>query len=183
MEFCTWISDTTYRIVSLTFCSDRKQEVLKPLQLNTENLALPWFWKLPFFLLLSGSHLHHDNLPSDSNLLYSWQSYPARIGDLTINSNQVQSWILDDSCLLLLACENFQSCLRSLSSGVAVQSLSCLTLCDPMDFSTPGFPVLQSLPEFVQTHVHWVSDTMQPSHPLSPSSPPALNLSQHQCLF
>ena len=47
-----------------------------------------------------------------------------------------------------------------------------------MDCSTPGFPVLHHLPEFVQTHVYWVSDAIQPSHPLSSSSPPALNLSQ-----
>ena len=49
-----------------------------------------------------------------------------------------------------------------------------------MDCSTPGFPVFPYLPEFVQIHVHWVSDAIQPSHLLSPSSPPALNLSQHQ---
>ena len=52
-----------------------------------------------------------------------------------------------------------------------------------MDCSTPGFPVLHYLPEFAQTHVHWVDDVIQPSHPLSPLSPPALNLSQHQGLF
>ena len=50
---------------------------------------------------------------------------------------------------------------------------SCLTLCDPMDSSTPGFPVLHYLPEFAQIHVHWVSDAIQPSHPLLPPSPPA----------
>ena len=49
--------------------------------------------------------------------------------------------------------------------------------------STPGFPVLHYLLEFIQTHVHWVGDAIQPSHPLSPPSPPALNLSQHQGLF
>ena len=52
-----------------------------------------------------------------------------------------------------------------------------------MDYSTPGFPVLHYLLEFAQTHVHWVSDDIQPSHPLLPTSPPALNLSQHQGLF
>ena len=60
---------------------------------------------------------------------------------------------------------------------------SCLTLCDPMDCSTPGLPVHHQLPEFTQTHVHWVGDAIQPSHPLSFPSPPALNLSQHQGLF
>ena len=60
---------------------------------------------------------------------------------------------------------------------------SCLTLCDPMDCSTPSFPVLCYLPEFAQTHVHWVGDAIQPSHPLLSLSPPAFNLSQHHGLF
>ena len=59
----------------------------------------------------------------------------------------------------------------------------CPTLCDPMDCSMPGFPELHCLPEFAQTHVHPVSDGIQPSYPLSSPSPPALNLSQHQSLF
>ena len=62
-------------------------------------------------------------------------------------------------------------------------SQSCLPLCDPIDCSMPRFPVLHYLPEFAQTHVHWVSDAIQPSHPLLPPSPPALCLSQHQVLF
>ena len=60
---------------------------------------------------------------------------------------------------------------------------SCLTLCDPMDCSTPGFSVHRQLPELAQTHVHRVGDTIQPSHPLSYPSPPAFNLSQFQGLF
>ena len=59
----------------------------------------------------------------------------------------------------------------------------CLTLCNPMDCSTPGFPVLHYLLELAQTHVHWVGEAIQPSHPLSSPSPPAFNLSQHQRLF
>ena len=58
-------------------------------------------------------------------------------------------------------------------------ALSCPTLCGPMDCSTPGFPVFHCLPQFAQTHVHWVDDAVQPSHPPSPSSPP----SQPQGLF
>ena len=57
---------------------------------------------------------------------------------------------------------------------------SCLTLCNPMDCSMPGLPVHYHLPEFIQTHVHWVDDALQSSHPLSSPSPPAFNLSQHQ---
>ena len=56
----------------------------------------------------------------------------------------------------------------------------CPTLCDPMNCSRPGFPVLHHLLQFAQTHVHWVSDAIQQPHPLSPPSSPALNLSQHQ---
>ena len=58
----------------------------------------------------------------------------------------------------------------------------CPTLCNPMDCSTPGFPILHTLPEFAQTHVYWVSDAIQPSRLLLPPSP-AFNLSQHQNLF
>ena len=60
---------------------------------------------------------------------------------------------------------------------------SCPTLCDSMNCNTPGLPVCHQLPEFTQTHVHWVGDAIQPSHPLSSPSPPALSLSQHQGLF
>ena len=60
---------------------------------------------------------------------------------------------------------------------------SCLTLRDPMDCSTPGHPVYHQLPEFTQTHLHWVSDAIQPSHPLLSPSSPAFSLSQHQGLF
>ena len=59
----------------------------------------------------------------------------------------------------------------------------CLTLCDPMNCSTPGLPVNHQLPESTQIHVHRVGDAIQPSHPLSSPSPPALSLSQHQGLF
>ena len=62
-------------------------------------------------------------------------------------------------------------------------SQSCPTLCDPMNCSMPGLPVHHQFPEFTQTHFHRVNDAIQPSHPLSSSSPPAPNPSQHQSLF
>ena len=71
----------------------------------------------------------------------------------------------------------------SVSQSVSSVDQSCPTLCDPMDRSTPGLPVYHQLPEFTQTHVHWVGDAIQPSHPLSSPSPPAFSLSQHQDLF
>ena len=60
---------------------------------------------------------------------------------------------------------------------------SCSTLCDPMDCSTPGVPVLHHLPELAQIHVHWVGDAIQPSCPLSSPSPPAFSVSHHQSNF
>ena len=72
--------------------------------------------------------------------------------------------------------------LKATWSEVKVTQL-CPTLCDPMNRSTPGLPVHHHLLEFTQTHVHWVSDAIQPSHPLSSPFPPALNPSQHQGVF
>ena len=60
---------------------------------------------------------------------------------------------------------------------------SWLALCNPMECSTPGLPVLHHLLKFAQVHVHWTSDAIQSSHPLMPSSPSVLTLSQHQGLF
>ena len=78
------------------------------------------------------------------------------------------------------------SCLtRSAGGALCCCSVTqlCPTLCDPVDYSTPGFPVLQYLPELAQTHVHWDSDAIQPTHPLPSPSPPGFNLPQHQDLF
>ena len=70
-------------------------------------------------------------------------------------------------------------------SSVPSVAQSCSTLCDPMNCYTRGLPVHHQHPEFTQTHVHWISDAIQPPHPHPPSSPspPALNPSQHQSLF
>ena len=77
--------------------------------------------------------------------------------------------------------EKSTECTVSVQFSSVIQS--CLTLCDPMNRSTPGLPVHHQFPEFTQTHVHRVGDAIQPSHPLSPPSPPAPNPSQHQGLF
>ena len=82
-----------------------------------------------------------------------------------------------------------QSILKEISPEYSLEvqfssvAQSCPTLCDPMDCGTPGLPVHHQLLELVKTHVHWVSDAIQPSHPLSSPSPPGFNLSQHQGLF
>ena len=72
-----------------------------------------------------------------------------------------------------------------LAAAVAAESptQSCQTLCDPRDCSTPGLPVPHHLLKFAQVHVHCISGVIQPSHPLTPSFPSALSLSQHRGLF
>ena len=90
-------------------------------------------------------------------------------------------------CLLIIAnwveaiMANFGSFLSSVQFSSVAQS--CPTLCNPVNRSTPGLPVHHQLSEFTQTHVHRVSDAIQPSHPLSSPSPPAPNPSQRQGLF
>ena len=81
----------------------------------------------------------------------------------------ITSWTIQDISWLLIYHDLWGSCCCSVSQ-------SCPTLCNPMDCSTPGFPVLQYSPEFAQTHVHWLGDAIQPSQPLSPPSPLAFNL-------
>ena len=92
---------------------------------------------------------------------------------------QIKSTLKNKKLNVLSLYQSFK--LYSVQSSSVIQS--CSTLCDPMDCSTPGLPVHHPLPESTQTHVHWVGDAIQPSHPLLSPSPPAFNLSQHQGLF
>ena len=78
---------------------------------------------------------------------------------------------------------NGLSLLAKIGLSFSSVAQSCPTLCDPMNHSTPGLPVHHQLPEFTQTHIHRVSDAIQPSHSLSSPSSPAPNPSQHQSLF
>ena len=84
--------------------------------------------------------------------------------------------MIDLSLVSLLSCQ-----VRSFQFSSVTQSSP--TLCNPMNRSTPGLPVHPQISKFTQTHVHCVSDAIQPSHPLLSPSPPALNPSQHQGLF
>ena len=79
-------------------------------------------------------------------------------------------------------CKELLFLLNNISQFSSVAQ-SCLTLCDPMNRSTPGLPVHHHLPEFTQIHVHQVGDAIQSFHPLLSPSPPAPNPSQHQSLF
>ena len=80
-------------------------------------------------------------------------------------------------------CFNFLILIGFSNSVVQFSHSVVSDLCNHMDCSTPRFPVHHKLPELTQTHVHWVGDANQPSHPLSSPSPPAFNPSQHQGLF
>ena len=120
---------------------------------------------------------------------YQWpeikQSFPVR--PYKRNVTRAPRWSCSRPSLLSsLSGIQFQTGFRStgqLNQMPSSVTQWCLTLCDPKDCSMPGFPVLHHLLEFAQIHVHWVGDTLQPSHPLSFPSPPALNLSYHQGLF
>ena len=134
--------------------------------------------------------------------LHTWQFHMSVKWAFHFNMAITNSWFLphissSSSCQYQKASSSTRL-FKSKNIGVFYSSLSsifcpfccccsvaklCSTLWNPMDCSTPGSLVLHYLPEFAQTHVHWASNAIQPSHPLSPSSPPALSLSQHQGLF
>ena len=95
------------------------------------------------------------------------------------DSNIEMKWGMDGQSLIVSS----PGPLHTLSLQFSSVAQPCPTLCDPTDCSTPGLPFYYQLLEFIQTHVHWVSDAIQPSHPPSSPSPPDLNLSQHQGLF
>ena len=117
-----------------------------------------WFWRMP-----------------GDDLQYFWAKFEA-------SSSQYSALLLQ---VILEYKQWYFSKLITLFHSVQFSSVAqlCLTPCNPMDCSMPGFPVHHQLPKFAQTHVHRVSDAIQPCHPLSSPSPPAFNLSQHQGLF
>ena len=116
---------------------------------------------------LWGGDIARDTLQTPKTPRKEWASRAGAGGSFDTSGS---------SCAALGACSTHQQIV------VMVQSLSRVLLCDPMDCSTPGLPVHRQLPELAQTHVHRVGDAIQPSHPLSSLSPPALALSQHQGL-
>ena len=120
----------------------------------------------------------------------SWTCLKRLSSSSSSRTGSSSAWIASLKELMLLNCDVGEDSWESLGlqgdptspfwrrSAKSAKSLqSCLTLCDPMDWSVPGFPVHHQLPELTQTHVHWVGDTIQPSHPLSSASAPAFNLS------
>ena len=107
--------------------------------------------------------------------ILEWVAIPFPRGSVQLRAQTQVSWIVG---------RFFTNWANSLIRSDQIRSVaqSCPTLCDPMNLSTPGLPVHHQLPEFTETHVHRVSDAIQPSYPLS-SSPPAPSPSQHQSLF
>ena len=95
--------------------------------------------------------------------LYPWICFYKYLAPISLFSH----WIAENLLLLLLLLFVFMSLWSSSFCSVQFSSVtqSCLTLCNPIDSSTPGFPVHHQLPELALTHVHWVSDAIQPSHP------------------
>ena len=125
----------------------------------------------PMECSMPGFPVHHQ-LPELAKTLVHW------VGDTIQPSHSLSS----PSPAFSLS--QHQGLFQWISSSRQFSSVAqlCLTLCDPTDCSTPGFPVHHQLVEFTQTHLHWVSDAIQPYHLLSSPSP-AFSLSQHQTLF
>ena len=124
---------------------------------------------LPAFLELSNNRQLSVFLIIIQTFIYSVLSMMILFFLCLYRHSSVDAWML-----------SIKAAVRDQFSSVAQ---SCPTLWDPMNRSTPGLPVHHQLPEFTQTHIHRVSDAIQPSHPLSSPSPPAPNPSQHQNLF
>ena len=138
-----------------------------------------------------------DNMRRGQNLKKAWRAYlwALSLGDLWHNQSCMCS--VKSTCTWSPGSAYWELWVSSTQRGLNHKSVysshqgvqfssvaqSCPTHCDPMNCSTPGLPVHHQLPEFTQTHVHRVGDTIQPSHPLSCPFPSAPNPSQHQSLF
>ena len=136
--------------------------------------------------LIQGSNPHLLCLLHCRQILYHWATGEAHIPllcrrnavkvEFCVTAGRGQPWGSKDKSFIPSSVNNLLGCCCSVAQ-------SCLTLCDSMDCSMRGFPVLHYLPEFAQTYVHGAGDAIQPPHPLLSPTPPAFNLSQHQGLF
>ena len=135
---------------------------------------------------LLSMHAYHINFFLRRIFTREWYwlfPYSTHTISLLVNftSSDIKTYKFHYNCL---NCNTESSLMILVIQFSSVQSLSLLLLfVTPVDYSTPGLPVHDQLPEFSQTYVHWVGDAIQPSHPLSTPYPPAFNLSQHQGLF
>ena len=131
------------------------------------------------YFLLKHFHVHACTHTHNDTQIYSFQANISENILFTPYCERAYHCHYKDNDKLDLWQTVYMNMLNQLSSVAQ----SCPTLCDPMNRSTPGLPVRHQLPEFTQTHVHRVSDAIQPSHPRPSPSPPAPNPSQHQSLF
>ena len=140
-----------------------------------QEMQQTWVWSLGWEELLE------DEVATHSSILawrIPWTEEPGGLQSTGPQSQTQLKRLSTHACIIT-------SYIWGLSDNHQFSSVaqSCLTLCNPMDCSIPGFPVHHQLLEPIQTHAHWVGDAIQPSHPLSSPSSPAFNLSQHQGLF
>ena len=151
---------------------------------------MPWSWRSWLFFLPQSLRGPMHPYVSEQFVLpevFSPLQVLRRVFHLFLKAN---TWALvfDRNSLFLrglsalLGSLRYESTLR-ISVQFSSVTQSCLTLCDPMDYSVPGFPVHHQLPKLAQTHVHWVGDAIQLSHSLSSPSTPAFNLFKHQGHF
>ena len=135
-----------------------------------------WVWSLGWKDPLEKEMASHSST-------LAWKiPWTEKHGGLQAMGSQSRTRLSDFTCSIF-SCSTGHFCSRLVFFQFSSVTKSCLTLCDPMNHSTPGLPVHRQLPEFTQIHVHRVSGAIQPSHPLSSPSPPAPNPSQHLSLF
>ena len=164
-EGCLWVSP---------------RRVIRTFPLPVSPFLIKAYWFVPRRLLGGlSSFLSPSRSPRVGGWIRTAKSCILLIRLLLLLASSIVLIVTDPEGLL------YQGWRWGLESSVQFSSVaqSCLTLCDPMNRSTPGLPVHHQPLEFTQTHIHRVSDAIQPSHPLSSPSPPAPNPSQHQGLF
>ena len=138
-----------------------------------------------FILGMNGDNTDSQKLNKIISEIQALQEVVARFRQLRLDATEFACL----KCIVTFkAGKQIQTVVFSSSFAISLTQFSsvaqlCPNPCDPMDCSTPGLPVYHQLPELTQTHVHSVSDAIQPSHPLSSPSPPTFNLSQHQGLL
>ena len=144
--------------------------------IKTFYFVLGYSWLPNNVVIVSGEQLRDSALHEQVSIVPKIP-HPSRLAHTIEQSFTIQLYYTVGPCWLSIL--NIAVCTQSVSSVAQL----CLTLCNPMACSMPGFPLPHQLLELTQTHVHRVSDAIQLSHPLSSPSPPAFNLSQCQGLF
>ena len=166
-----WLSETPWTAHQASLSFTISQSLLKLMSVESTMLS-------NYLTLCCSFSSSPQSFPASG----SGKAPPASVWKHQFFSAQSSLWSNSHICTWLL--ENHSFYYRTMYFLYVVEfTQSCLTLWDPMDCSMLGFPVHHQLLEFAQSHVHWVSDAIQPSHPLSYPSPPVFNLSHHQGLF